>query len=277
MEPINQANPTESICILGIPLDKHSSYLQGPALAPPLIRAGYFCTSSNLWTETGLDLGGLDELFDIGDLDFSITTNAFDHITNSLSRLIEDNNNIICLGGDHAITYPIINAYAKYYQSLTILHLDAHPDLYDALDGDKYSHACPFARIMENKLAARLIQVGIRTMNGHQRSQAQKFNVEVHEVKDGLQWIDTLHVDDPIYLSLDLDCLDPAFAPGISHYEPGGLTTREVLNIIQQFPGKIIGADIVEYNPNRDINDLTAMVAAKMLKEIIGRIHHDRK
>jgi arginase family enzyme len=77
---------------------------------------------------------------------------------------------------------------------------------------------------------------------------------------------------DRAYISLDLDALDPAFAPGVSHHEPGGLSVRDVLNIIQRLPNPIVGADIVEYNPKRDINGVTAMVAAKLLKEIAGRM-----
>ena len=78
--------------------------------------------------------------------------------------------------------------------------------------------------------------------------------------------------DGPLYLSLDMDCLDPAFAPGVSHHEPGGMTTREVLGIIQNLKGPLVGADIVEVNPKRDLNGVTAMVAAKLLKEILANM-----
>ncbi len=122
-------------------------------------------------------------------------------------------------------------------------------------------------------MAVRLVQTGIRTMNGHQREQADKFFVEVHEMKDGLDWLKTLEFDGPVYISLDMDCLDPAFAPGVSHHEPGGMSTRQVLDIIGQFKGCVIGADIVEVNPKRDIDSMTAMVAAKFLKEITARIY----
>jgi len=139
--------------------------------------------------------------------------------------------------------------------------------LYDEYQGNRYSHACPFARIMEDNLAVRLIQAGIRTANTHQREQAEKFGMNIpdfsvspDEVVSGLE--------DPLYISLDLDVLDPAFAPGVSHYEPGGLSTRQVLDIIHRIDVRIVGADIVEYNPSRDINGLTAMTAAKFVKEI---------
>ncbi|MEM7376477.1 MAG: arginase family protein, partial [Pseudomonadota bacterium] len=79
----------------------------------------------------------------------------------------------------------------------------------------------------------------------------------------------------PVYLSLDLDALDPAFAPGVSHHEPGGLSTRQVIDIVQRFHGRLVGADLVELNPTRDLNGVTAMVAAKLAKEIMARLHRD--
>ncbi|MCF6246774.1 MAG: agmatinase [Desulfobacula sp.] len=277
MKPVLSFDPSDSICVLGIPLDKNSSYMKGPLLAPQSIRKSYFSSSSNLWTETGLDLGSIEQLYDLGDLDFGTKEDDFSHITISVKKILEAGNQLICLGGDHSISFPIIEAYAKFYDQLNILHLDAHPDLYDSLDGNSHSHASPFARIMEKKLAVRLVQAGIRTMNGHQREQANKFFVEVHEIKNDFDWSTTLEFDGPVYISLDMDCLDPAFAPGVSHHEPGGMTTRRVLDIIGQFKGHVIGADIVEYNPQRDINSMTSMVAAKFLKEMIARIYRDNK
>lgn len=265
-----------SICILGIPFDANSSYRRGPALAPSRIRESYFSPSSNLWTEQGIDLGSLKALYDVGDLDCSDTDSAFDAITRAVGRMLEQDVRVICLGGDHSITYPILEAHAKKYPRINILHLDAHPDLYDSLDNNPLSHACPFARIMEKKLAGRMVQAGIRTMNGHQRNQADRLGVEVMEMKHGLNWLETLRFEGPVYLSLDMDCLDPAFAPGVSHHEPGGLTTRQVIDIIHRLKGNIMGADIVEMNPDRDVNSVTAMTAAKLLKEIIGRIFSDQ-
>ena len=112
------------------------------------------------------------------------------------------------------------------------------------MDNNRLSHACPFARIMEQGLVKRLVQVGIRTLNQHQLQQAQRFGVEVHEMR----WFDpdTFYpeFDEPVYLSFDLDALDPAHAPGVSHYEPGGLTVREVLTIIHRIKVPTVGADI---------------------------------
>jgi agmatinase len=178
---------------------------------------------------------------------------------------------LLTLGGDHSITYPVVKAISTLYDKIDILHIDAHTDLYDEFEGDKYSHACPFARIMEDCSVGRLVQVGIRTMNDHHREQANKFGVEVREMKDLI--LDDLTVfENPLYISLDMDGLDPAFAPGVSHHEPGGLTSRQVFDLINQLKSPIIGADIVEYNPNRDIHEVTGALAAKLLKELWGKM-----
>ena len=145
------------------------------------------------------------------------------------------------------------------------------PILYHDFRGNPHSHASPFARIMEEKLAQRLVQVGIRTMNGHQREQAERFSVEVIEMKD---MKDGLHLtfDTSVYISVDIDALDPAFAPGVSHREPGGLTTRQVIEIIQSINSPVIGADIVEFNPRMDQTGMTAVVCAKILKELAAKM-----
>jgi arginase len=260
------------LLVLGAPLDCNSSYQRGSALAPAKIRKSLFCDSSNLFTENGLDLSTLPGLHIGQDINLLDDEKAFDQIENEVHKALANKTHVVTLGGDHSITLPVIRAYAKEYRKLNILHLDAHPDLYDELDGNRYSHACPFARIMESKLADRLVQVGIRTITTHLREQAQRFGVEVIEMKN-IESAKILSFEGPVYLSIDLDCLDPAFAPGVSHQEPGGMTTRDVLELIQGLKGKLVGADIVEYNPERDINGMTGMVAAKLLKEVIGRIY----
>ncbi len=176
----------------------------------------------------------------------------------------------IVLGGDHSVTYPVVKALGRRYKKLNILDFDAHPDLYDEFEGDRYSHACPFARIMEERLVSRLVQVGIRTMNGHQRRQAERFGVEVIEMREFRENL-ALVFESPVYISFDMDALDPAFAPGVSHHEPGGLSTRQAIQMIQTITAKIVGADIVELNPGRDPLGMTAMAAAKILKEIAGK------
>ena len=261
----------EMVTVVGIPYDENSSFMRGPALAPARIREVLHSGSANLCSEGGIDLGTEPRFHDLGDLELAGGAAALGQIEKTIESLLERDVHVLSLGGDHAITYPILRAYGKRYDKLNILHLDAHPDLYDEYEGNRSSHACPFARIMEENLAGRLVQVGIRTMNPHQRTQAERFGVEVIEVRNGRPETG-LDFEGPLYLSLDLDVLDPAFAPGVSHHEPGGLSTRDVLRLIQSLRAPIVGADIVEFNPRRDPVGITAMVAAKFLKEIAGRM-----
>jgi arginase len=159
--------------------------------------------------------------------------------------------------------------------TIHVLHLDAHADLYDELEGDRTSHACVMARVMESGLAARMTQVGVRTLNPHQAQQAERYGVEIVDMRTwppAAGWPRGKTFDGPVYLSLDLDVLDPAFAPGVSHPEPGGLSAREVIAIVQALEAPLIGADLVELNPSLDPAGLTARVAAKLLKEIAARM-----
>jgi arginase len=256
--------------LVGVPFDGQSSYLRGAGDAPTKIREAMHCDASNYWTELGVDLGAAGAFDDAGDLAFS-EHDAFEVIESGIGRLLDEERRPVLLGGDHSITYPIVKPCARKYQDLTIFHFDAHPDLYDEFEGNGLSHACPFARIMESGLAKRLVQVGIRAMNGHQREQAKRFAVEVLEMR-GLPAYAKLKAIGPIYISFDMDVLDPAFAPGVSHREPGGMSVREAITHLHAIEGDIVAADIVEYNPVCDLGDMTATVAAKIVKEIIGKM-----
>jgi arginase len=266
---------TEDIAVLGIPYDRNSSFRRGPALAPVRIREALFSESTNMWTENGIDLGLMTGWQILDDLELEDNEKAFGQIESKITALLKKSVRVISLGGDHSITYPVIRSYGKEFKDLNILQMDAHPDLYDKLDGNRYSHACPFARIMEENLVKRLVQVGVRTLTDHQREQAKRFGVEIIEMRE-IKKADGIILSGPVYLSIDLDCLDPAFAPGVSHYEPGGMSTRSVLGIIQNLKGQLVGADIVEYNPKQDPQGITGMVAGKLLKEIIGRMMEEK-
>jgi agmatinase len=259
------------VTVVGIPFDAYSSFMQGSALAPARIREIWSAGACNLCSESGIDLGAHAEFVDLGDMDITAGSAAMKEIEGIADKLLCRDARIIALGGDHAITYPLLKSYAKKFNRLDLLHLDAHPDLYDSYDGNRHSHACSFARIMEEKLASRLVQIGIRTLNPHQKEQAERFGVEMIAMQN-FQETTTLHFDGPLYLSIDLDVLDPAFAPGVSHHEPGGMSTRQVIELIQRLHVPIVGADIVELNPKRDSSEITAMVAVKILKEVASRM-----
>ena len=259
--------------LIGIPYDENSSFLKGPALAPLRIRSMETDGSANTFCEYGIEILNGKNYYDLGDISFTNLNSqeVYHKIKNYVLQELEPDFKIICLGGDHSISFPIIEAYAEKFKGLNILHLDAHADLYNNFDNNPYSHASPFARLLEKKIIKSLTQVGIRTLNTHQREQANKFGVHVMEMKNiNFEFIKTLEA--PLYISVDLDVLDPAFAPGVSHHEPGGMTTRELIKIIQKITVPVVGADLVEYNPTRDINNMTAMVGYKLFKELVYRI-----
>lgn len=275
MRRVSQAEVARGqVAVLGIPCDAHSSFARGAAAGPAQVRHALLSPSTNLSTEGGLDLGAEARFVDAGDVDLPEGAQGVDAvraIERGVSVLLGCGASVVALGGDHAISYPAVRAHATVHGPLSIVHLDAHPDLYDAFEGDRYSHACPFARILEDGLARSLVQVGIRTMNPAQRAQAERFGVEVIPMREWSSDL-VLAYDGPVYLSVDLDVLDPAFAPGVSHQEPGGCSTRDVLRLVQSLRGHVVGADIVELNPSRDVNGMTARVAAKVLKEVVARI-----
>jgi agmatinase len=253
--------------LIGLPTDSHSSFLRGAAGAPPAIRAALASDHSNMAAECGLEIGGDVGFEDAGDLPLDESNLDPDRIRDAAARAVRDGAVPLFLGGDHMVSYPIVAGIAAERGPVAILHFDAHPDLYDDFAGDPLSHASPFARIMENKLASRLVQVGIRTANGHCREQAKRFGVETVEMRAFAP--ERVPIPDgPLYISIDMDAFDPAFAPGVSHHEPGGLSVRDVLSVLDRVSGPLIGADIVEYNPGCDVNGMTAVVAAKLVKEI---------
>lgn len=153
-------------------------------------------------TEDGLELAFESNLTDAGDviLPSGDPAAASDAIGRKVSELIARGASLIALGGDHAVTCPIVRAHASRFPELAIVHLDAHPDFYDDFEGQPYSHASVFARIMEAGIASRLVQVGIRTMNEPQRKHLRRFPVEQVQMRDWAGTLD-LALEGPVYLS----------------------------------------------------------------------------
>ncbi|MCA3254432.1 MAG: agmatinase [Alphaproteobacteria bacterium] len=255
------------VALIGLPSDRNSSFLRGAAAAPAAIRAALASDAGNAAAENGREIGDGIDLRDLGDLPLDAGGDDHALIDAAVGDAMGDGRTPILLGGDHAVSWPAVAAVAKRTGPVSILHIDAHPDLYDNFGGNPASHASPFARIMERGLATRLVQVGIRTLNRHCRAQAERFGVEVVPMRR----FDPEAVpipDGPLYVSIDLDGLDPAFAPGVSHAEPGGLSTRQLLDLIHRIDRPLVGADIVELNPSRDVNGVTAILAAKLVREL---------
>ena len=260
--------------LLGVGWDDHSSHARGPARAPAHIRAALHDDAGNRYAPDLTDVLAPEALHDHGDVTLPGGEEDVERITAAAAAVLDSGDALLALGGDHAVTYPLMRAVATRHPGVRIVHIDAHPDLYDDFEGDPLSHASPFARIMEQKLASRLIQIGIRADTPHLRAQAERFRVWSYvpdDIESALVSVASLG-DGPVYLSIDLDGLDPAFAPGVNHHEPGGLTVREVLRVIDALPGTLVGADIVELAPDRDLNGVTARVAATLAKSLIARM-----
>ena len=268
-----------SATIVGIPFDAASSFRRGAAEAPKRIREALASDAGNRYSESLVDLSAPEVLGDDGDVDCAGDARGVrDAIESRIAVVVAGGSRPIALGGDHSVTHPVVRAVHRTHPRLTIVHIDAHPDLYDEFEGDRHSHACPFARIMEEGLATRLVQVGIRAMTRHGEEQARRFGVEVIDMRAwALGARPVVDRGERIYLSVDLDGLDPAFAPGVSHPEPGGLTVREVLSLVQGLAAPLVGADVVECNPAVDPTGITSGVAAKLVKEIAARMHEQAR
>lgn len=260
------------IRLFGLPTDINSSFERGAAGGPAAIRAALWSDRGNMASELGGEIGADIAFADDGDLPLTERTTEDDvAIRRHVAMLCEAGAVPLALGGDHAVTFPLVEAAARRFGPLNILHFDAHPDLYDDFGGNPRSHASPFARICEAGHAARLVQVGVRTLNSHCREQAARFGAEIVPMADFTP--DRVPIlDGPLYVSVDLDGIDPSEAPGVAHPEPGGLTVREVLAVLHRQTGPIVGADIVEHHPGRDVGGVTGILGAKLVRELAALI-----
>ena len=260
------------IAIIGIPFDEKSCYLRGASKGPRAIREASTGKAINPWTELGVNLEEEAVLVDLEDIDVTGDfRDVFSRVEEKIFEILEKEAIPFVLGGDHSVSLPVVRAFSRKFRPLDILHFDAHPDMYEELYGDRYSHACPFARIMEEGLAQNLVQVGIRTATGQQREKASEHGVRMIEMKDIKDSL-FLEFSNPLYVSFDMDALDPAFAPGVSHHEAGGLSTRQAIDILHALEARIVGLDVVEVNPERDASGITATAAVKIIKEVAGMI-----
>ncbi len=262
--------------MLGLPTDRNSSFMKGASRAPEVVRKIMASGMSNLTAENGCDLDDPAVLKDLGSLELHEDDGDFEKIRETAMKLFSKGTALF-IGGDHFVTWPILEGFtAATRLKPHLVQIDAHPDFYPEFDGSPTSHASTMARVMERNLAGSLTQIGLRTINKIQQKQIEKHGVTVFPASTGIP--DKRELPSGItYLTIDLDGLDPAFAPGVSHHEPGGLTTREVIRLIWSLPGPLVGGDIVEYNPANDIHGMTAAVVMKLVKEMVARIVSDQK
>ncbi len=256
--------------LLGIPYDASSSYRPGCRMGPNAIRD--LAVSLNTCTERGVDLLELDAM-DCGNLNLSNRVkHAFAEIEAYVSHLLELDSVPIMLGGDHSITMPCFEATLKRYPNLKLLYFDAHPDLYPDYDGDPYSHACSTYHIanLDDMNGDRITQVGIRASTPSQQALAKQAGIETIFAWDVDGFI--YESDDPVYLSFDIDVLDPAHAPGCGNPVPGGISSRQTFQLIQSIKAPIVAMDLVEVNLLLDPHGITALAAARVVIECLGMI-----
>jgi arginase len=262
------ARTAASAVVVGLPTYQNSSFLKATLDAPARIADAIKREEANGWTETGVDLSRPGTLACLGELELE-TPEDFERIRAASAAVFGWARRGIFLGGDHSVTYPILAGLHQVQGPVDVVHVDAHPDLYHDYEGNPLSHASPFARALEGGFIRSLHQFGIRTLNAHQAEQVARFGVHCHQMRDRASW-PALQLQGPVYVTIDLDGLDPSCAPGVAHWEPGGMTVREVLDLIHSIQAPVVGGDVVEYNPARDPSGVTAVVAAKLAQEIAG-------
>jgi agmatinase len=274
------ADPGESkgatpLAFVGLPCDSQSTFRRGTAEGPARIVAAYDGRGYNATTETGVDVAG--KVVDLGlwpPADEWAAT-AASYRERAEAVYLSDRVPFF-VGGDHAVTIPIVEAAEALGRPIHVIQIDAHPDLYPDYGGDHYSHACVAARLLECEHVVDITQYGIRTLTHEQILTARRHpgRVRMHHACDltgALPMPAGIERGAPVYLTLDMDAFDPAFAPGVAHPVPGGLSPRQVLDFIEQAEWELIGMDVVETNPSFDENDRTAILAARLLHEAMGK------
>lgn len=259
---------------LGIADDSQSSFQKGPAAAPQAMRRAYDGNCFNATSESGVDLTGA--VVDHGDLTpLSSWERSATAYLEKAEDLFRSGKTPFFAGGDHAVTVPIVQALEVLGGGIHVVQIDAHPDLYPDFEGNPNSHACTAARILEMDHVESLTQIGIRTMNALQRDEKERYGdrcriLHARDLPGEIPRLDHLASGAPVYVTIDIDGLDPSCAPGVSHPVPGGLTARQVLSFLQSASWTLVGMDVVEVNPARDLQYQTAILAARLLHEGMG-------
>ncbi|TVQ60616.1 MAG: agmatinase [Phycisphaerales bacterium] len=288
LEDVEPAHQPVDWALFGVPFDSAVTYRPGARFGPRAIRdASQYV--KHYHTEHDVDLREVLSLADAGDapvLPYSCSANA-DSVFDFARGLADPSRTrLLAVGGDHSIAYPCIKAAwerrGRPERGLAMLHFDSHLDTVDAILGERFTHASPFIRAIEDGLIdpKRMLTVGIKgpLNTRHDLDYAKKHGVTVltyEQWRGGGQrviddFVRTL-ADDEAYLSFDIDCIDPAYAPGTGTPSHGGFTSFEIFQALRSLRGaNIVGADVVEVLPDRDVNQNTALLAGHVIFEILA-------
>jgi len=275
------SDPTLPLAFVSLPCDQSSSIRRGSARGPDRIRLAYDGRVYNATTETGVDLSGA--VSDIGHWESEVTWEATRAAyAGRAAEVLGRGQTLFAAGGDHGVTIPLGAALEVLDEQIHVVQVDAHPDLYPEYRGDRWSHACVASRLLEMNHISTVTQIGIRTLNHAQAEVARRYpgrlaivearDVAGQSILESGDLPDILRPGARVWLTVDLDAFDPAFAPGVAHPVPGGLTPRQVLELIQESGWNLVGMDVVECLPERDEGDRTAVLAARLLHEAMGTV-----
>jgi len=279
---LESTDPAAEIGVLGVPFDNATSYRKGAALAPAKIRE--VTPHIAPVTEEGQRLAGL-RIRDYGDVGIDLDWERYFAAVQAQAIRVLQHSFAVFLGGDHSVTIPLSAAFSEAVSGrFGVVHIDAHVDLADEFEGHRWSHACTARRVLErsNLNPEHLAFVGTRSFMDDELAFLQAHpEIGIHTARDvarrgaetiAEQVIAQLQEVDAVYVTLDIDALDPAYAPGTGTPEAGGLSTRELLELLRGIfaglPVRVL--DIVEVSPPLDCSDITAFVAAKTIYEIFG-------
>jgi len=260
------------IIIVGVPMDFTCSFRPGTRFGPQKIReVSIGIEEYSVYRDMSLedvdffDCGDLELTF--GDVDGSLTV-----ISDSAEEILNDNKFPMFIGGEHLISLPVIKkVYEKYGEDLVVLHFDAHADLRQGYLGNKNSHASVIQRLIDFMPGRNIYQFGIRSGTKDEFVFAKNnTNMYKFEAFEPLKNIISNLKGKPVYVTLDIDVLDPAYANGTGTPEPGGISSKELFNTISLFESlNLVGFDLVEVSPLYDISDRTALLGAEVIREMI--------
>jgi agmatinase len=272
------------VAVFGVPFDSGVTYRPGARFGPRAVRQASRLARPY---HPGLDVApfAAQQVVDAGDIacnPFSIDE-AIGQIEAGADDLLQRADRAIAIGGDHTIALPLLRAYARRHGPVALLHFDAHLDTWDSYFGVAYTHGTPFRRAWEEGLLLddRATHIGIRgpLFGPEDLDDDRRFGFEIVTAMD----LETMGISEvtgrildrvagaPLYVSIDIDVLDPAFAPGTGTPEAGGLTSRELLGILRGLrPANIVGADVVEVAPPYDHAEITAIAASHVIYELLA-------
>jgi agmatinase len=269
-EGITSEYKESDIVVLGIPFDGTVSYRPGTRFGPQMIRNEI----DGLETYSPyLEKDLTDSLVcDLGDLPlpFGNTVKVMALIEQEIGSLLQDGKKTLAVGGEHLVAYPVIKAYAEQYPTLNVIHFDAHADLRDDYLGERLSHATVMRRVVECIDGKKLWQFGIRSGTKEEfeyaKTHTNLYKFLLDDIGEAVEAIG----NEPVYLSIDLDVLDPSIFSGTGTPEPGGVSFAELMGAIKTMMGlNVVGADIVELSPHYDQSNVSTLVACKVLREIL--------